>query len=132
MDLGGGFHSASQKTRENFYFILTGQLCIDQSQSSSANHKLITASFRYIPVPFLFIPARFGVFRYHFFFIPSRSGLFWYIPFHSVLFLCLVTPVNYRGRFTTVTAELIKINTYILMYVLILISSAVTVVNLPL
>ena len=41
MDLGGGFHSASQKTRKHFYFILTGQLCIDQSQSSSANHKLI-------------------------------------------------------------------------------------------
>ena len=36
MDLGGGFHCASQKTREHFYFILTGQLCIDQLQSSSA------------------------------------------------------------------------------------------------
>ena len=40
MDLGGGFHCASQKTREHFYFILTGQLRSDQSQSSSVNHKL--------------------------------------------------------------------------------------------
>ena len=49
MDLGGGFHCASQKTREHFYFILTGQLCIDQSQSSSANHKLITVAACLLP-----------------------------------------------------------------------------------
>ena len=44
MDLAGGFHCASQKTGEHFNFILTGHLCIDQSQSSSANHKVITVA----------------------------------------------------------------------------------------
>lgn len=40
MDLAGGFQCASPKTREHFIFILTGHLCIDQSQSSSADHKV--------------------------------------------------------------------------------------------
>ena len=49
------------------------------------------------------IPARFGIFRYHscsfrfipvsFRLIPAYSGLFRYIPFRSVPFLCLVTPL---------------------------------------
>ena len=32
MDLGGGFHCANQKTRERFYFILTGQMCIQMKK----------------------------------------------------------------------------------------------------
>ena len=62
----------------------------------------ILVSFRLISVYFGVIPARSGTFRFHsrpfpfipasFFLVPVYSGLFRYIPFRSILFLCLVTP----------------------------------------
>ena len=71
--------------------------------------------FRYMPLYLCVIPphsgvipARFGIFRYHsysfrliqvsFRIIPAYSGLFRYIPFCSVSFLCLVTPVFRRKK----------------------------------
>ena len=56
-----------------------------------------------IPLHCGVIPARCGIFRYHscpfhftpasFCLVPVYSGLFQYIPFRSIPFLCLVTPV---------------------------------------
>ena len=66
----------------------------------STSFRRHSSSFRYIPVPFLFISFHSGV-------IPPHSGIFRFIPvysvpFRSVLFLCLVTPLHlgpFRANF---------------------------------
>ena len=61
-------------------------VCSALFECHSASFRCHSGSFWYIPVPFLFISFHSGV-------IPPHSGIFRYIPFHSVPFLCLVTPV---------------------------------------
>ena len=47
-----------------------------------------SASFRYIPVPFLFIPSHSGVIRFYSRVIPPCSSIFRFILVYSALFLC--------------------------------------------
>ena len=53
-------------------------------------------SFRYIPVPFLSIPFHSGTILVHSVSFRRHSASFRYIPFRSIPFLCLVTPVKMR------------------------------------
>ena len=57
-----------------------------------------STSFRYIPVPFLFIPSHSGVIRFYSRVIPPCSGIFWFIPVYSALFLFIpVYSVPFRS-----------------------------------
>ena len=47
-----------------------------------------SASFRYIPVPFLFIPSHFDVIRFYSRVIPPCSSIFQFIPVYAALFVC--------------------------------------------
>ena len=47
-----------------------------------------SASFRYILVPFLFIPSHSGVIRFYSRVIPPCSGIFRFISVYSALFVC--------------------------------------------
>ena len=69
-----------------FRFILVSFLTIP------VPFRFIPVSFRSIPVSFRSIPVSLRFILVSFRSIPVHSGSFRLIPFHSVLFLCLVTP----------------------------------------